>query len=78
LPLPSIPTNEYNDQAYQVYQDAARHECTICKRKFLYESLQKHQKVCKPGGYFERHQVNFGTTGTTVNGTTKSNGNKKA
>jgi hypothetical protein len=56
LALPG-QTKEYNDQAFEIYQEAARHPCAICGRKFLFESLQKHQKVCKPGGYFERHKI---------------------
>jgi recombinational DNA repair protein (RecF pathway) len=54
--LPGQKVNEqYNQEAFEQYQEAARHPCQVCGRKFVIESLEKHQRVCKPGGYFEKH-----------------------
>jgi hypothetical protein len=47
----------YNTEAMHVYSEASRHACRTCERQFLIESLEKHEKVCKPGGYFDRHRV---------------------
>jgi zinc-finger of a C2HC-type len=55
--LPSEPSAiaSYNDSAFQDYKQNTLVACKVCNRRFLPSSLERHAKVCEPGGYFERH-----------------------
>ena len=45
----------YNASAFQDYKQNTLVPCEVCNRRFLPSSLERHAKVCKPGGFFERH-----------------------
>ncbi|KAI8901175.1 hypothetical protein BC833DRAFT_174409 [Globomyces pollinis-pini] len=46
----------YNEEAFAAYQEQSRVACTSCGRKFNPDSLEKHSRNCKPGGFYDKHR----------------------
>ena len=53
----NVSYDPYNIEAMYAYSEISRHACGTCGRQFVIESLERHERVCKPGGYFDRHRV---------------------
>lgn len=55
LPQPTDPNylqllKEYNDEAYEIYMQRARRECSKCGRKIAPDRFEAHQRACNKGG----------------------------